>query len=80
MSTRAVVLLAEDCLSEVGELIANLWICVETFGDPLACVKDGGVIAPAECRADRRQRCVRELPREVDRDLSRPCDPGCARR
>ena len=41
---------------------------------PPAGVQDGGVVAPAELPADRRQRGAGELAREVHRELARPGD------
>ena len=75
LSTVAVGLsCADTTAASVGDLVDNLLIVLEAFGDALAGVQDGGVVAPAEGPADRRQRRAGEIAREVDGHLARPGD------
>ena len=66
----------EDVLPDLFDLINGMLIVAHTLLDPLAGVEDRGVIASSELLADRLERSVRQITREVDRDLAWPADPG----
>ena len=63
-----------EYLAEPTHGLVGLGIGGHALGGPLARVQHRGVVAAAERPADRGQRLVRELAREVHGDLARPRD------
>src|SRR4051794_29856649 len=63
---------AAEILGQTPNGVIGVAIGGDSLGGATARVHDRGVVAPPEGAADRRQRLVRELAREVHRDLARP--------
>src|SRR3954453_8721503 len=63
---------APEALREALDHVVGLPVAGDALRGPPAGVQDGGVVAAAEGAADRRQRLVGQLAREVHGDLARP--------